>query len=156
MPERVVAHIHGLSVESWIMNAACAAPFGYRAPAGKTCRSADLHRARLSRGESGAPSANEHPPESFQENWLRRKDVNLLGINTLRPIREGSGFTSASLRNSLRLRDAGVLPVPTTSQPQRIRLRRCPMGSNAQVPANWAFLQIPAQSRLSTRSARVC
>jgi hypothetical protein len=28
-----------------------------------------------------------------------------------------------------------------------ITLRRCPMESNAQVPANWAFLQIPAQSR---------
>ena len=36
--------------------------------------------------------------------------------------------------NSRRLHDAGVRPVPAASQPRRIGLRRCPMGSNAQVP----------------------
>jgi ribosomal protein L37E len=48
-------------------------------------------------------------------------------------------------RNSRRLRDAGVRPVPTTSQPRRIGLKRRPLGSDAHVPANWA-LQILAQS----------
>ena len=90
--------------------------------------------------------ANKRQPESFQENCLRKKTSSLLRISILRPIREGSDFASACRRNSRRPHDAGVLPVPTASQPRRIRLRRCPMGSNTQVPANWAFLQILAQS----------
>jgi hypothetical protein len=52
-------------------------------------------------------------------------------------------------RNSRRPRDAGVRPVPTTSQPRWIGLRSCPLGSNAHLPANWA-LQLLAQSPFQT------
>ena len=51
-----------------------------------------------------------------------------LGISILRPIREGFGFTSAYLRNCRRLRDAGVLPIPTTGQPRRDQAEEMPGG----------------------------
>src|SRR5450759_468503 len=71
----------------------------------------------------------------------------LLGISILRLIREGSGCASVGLRNSRRLRDAGVRPGPTAGQPRRNQAEKMPVGSNAQVPANWPFLRILAQSR---------
>src|ERR1035437_2136641 len=71
----------------------------------------------------------------------------LLGISILRLIREGSGCASACLRNSRRLRDAGVLPGPTAGQQRRNQAEKMRVGSNAQVPANWPFLRIPAQSQ---------
>src|ERR1019366_10263371 len=39
---------------------------------------------------------------------------------------EGLGFASTCLRNSRRLRDAEVLPVPTTSQPPREKVEKRP------------------------------
>jgi hypothetical protein len=71
----------------------------------------------------------------------------LLGISILRLIREGSGCASVGLRNSRRLRDAGVRPGPTAGQPRRNQAEKMPVGSNAQVPANWPFLRILAQSQ---------
>ena len=79
----------------------------------------------------------------------------LFGISMLRLIKEGSGCASARLRNCRRLCDAGVLPVPTTGQPQRDQDEKLPVRSNAQVPANWAFLQILAQSPFSLLPRRL-
>ena len=62
----------------------------------------------------------------FPKSWLRGKDPILLGISNLRPRREGLGFASTCLRNSRRLRDAEVLPVPTTSQPPREKVEKRP------------------------------
>lgn len=42
-------------------------------------------------------------------------------------------------------REPGPFRLPVKHE--GIRLGRCPMGPNAQVPANWAFLQVLAQSR---------
>jgi hypothetical protein len=110
----------GRSVGSWIMIAVYAASSDCRVPAGKTCRSADIHCAQPFRGESGALSANERRPQSSPRKTGQEEKTPILhGISVLRLIREGSGFASACLRNSRRLRDAGVLPVPTTGQPRR-------------------------------------
>ena len=78
----------------------------------------------------------------------------LIGISRLRLIREGSGFASACLRNpgdSAMLESCRSRP---SANREGIRLRRCPVGSNAQVPANWAFLQILAQSRNNYETMR--
>jgi hypothetical protein len=75
-----------------------------------------------------APSANERRPESLQENWLRRKDVNPFWNQYLTCNQRRLRFRLWCLRNSRRLRDAGDLPVPTTSQPRRDQVEKMPDG----------------------------
>ena len=90
-------------------------------------------------------SAGRSPPK---ENWLGKKDANPSW---------NQSFTPHQRRFGLRLRMPSQLPAtPRCWSPARpdhrancegSRLRRCPVWSNAQVPANWPFLQILAQSR---------
>ncbi len=139
----------GRSGGSWIMIAVCAASSDCRAPAGKTCRCADLHCARLFRGESGALSANERRPQSFRKELARKKSrQSFLESVCYVPSEKAlasppHGFATAG--------DFAMLescPSRPPANREGIRLRRCSVGSNAQVPANWPFLQILAQSPL--------
>ena len=137
----------GLSGGSWIMIAVCAASSDCRAPAGKTCRCADLHCARLFRGESGAISANERRPQSSQGKLATKKRrQSFLESVFYVPAEKALAsppHTFATAGDSAMLESCPSRP---PANREGIRLRRCPVGSNAQVPANWASLQILAQS----------
>ena len=122
----------GRSVGSWIMIAVCAASSDCRAPAGKTCQDVPICRSPLSPAFSWRiwrPLSERAPAAVLpRKTGLEEETSILLGISSLRPIREGSDFASACLRNSRRLRDAGVLPVPTTSQPRTDQAEKMPGG----------------------------
>lgn len=79
------------------------------------------------------------PPK---ENWLGKKDAKPSWNQYFTSHQRRLGLGLRMPANSRRLRDAGILPVPPTSQPRRDQAEKMPGGSNAQVPANWAFLQI--------------
>ena len=98
-------------------------PQGRRA---KTCRSplSPAFSWRIWRPLSERAPAAVLP----RKTGLEEETSIFLGISSLRPIREGSYFASACLRNSRRLRDAGVLPVPTTSQPRTDQAEKMPGG----------------------------
>ena len=129
------------------MIAVCAASSDCRAPAGKTCRCADLHCARLFRGESGAISANERRPQSSQGKLATKKRRQSF-LESVFYVPSEKALASPP-HTFATAGDSGMLescPSRPPANREGIRLRRCPVGSNAQVPANWAFLQILAQS----------
>ena len=131
------------------MIAVCAASSDCRAPAGKTCRCADLHCARLFRGESGAISANERRPQSSQGKLATKKRRQSF-LESVFYVPSEKALASPP-HTFATAGDSGMLescPSRPPANREGIRLRRCPVGSNAQVPANWAFLQILAQSRI--------
>ena len=67
-------------------------------------------------------------PGFSKKTGSEEKTPTFFGISVLRAIREGSGSASACLRKSRRLGDAGVLPVPTASQPRSDQVEETPDG----------------------------
>lgn len=129
------------------MIAACAAASGCRVPAGKMCRSVDLHRARLPRGESGSPFSERLPAGVFPRKLAQKKGRQSFVESV--PYVQSEKAQVAPLRAFATPGDSAMLescPFRLPANREAIRLKRCPMGSNAQVPANWAFLRILAQS----------
>lgn len=88
-----------------------------------------------------------------KQNWLGRKMTALLGISILCLIRERSVFASAYPRNSRRLRDAGVLPVPTARQPLRDQSKKMPGGVKCPSACQLGISTILAQHRWHRRHA---
>jgi hypothetical protein len=140
----------GRSVGLWTMIAVCATSSRCQAPAGKTCQDTPICRSPLSPASSWRiwhPLSERAPAAVLpRKTGLEEETSIILRISILRPIREGSGFASAAFATP---GDSAMLescPSRPPANREWIRLRRCPVGSNAQVPANWAFLQILAQS----------
>jgi hypothetical protein len=131
-----------------------AASSGCRAPDGKMYRSADLDCARLFRGESGSPLSNQRRPKSFPQKLAERQRPQ----SFLESVSYGHAEKAwASPLLAFATPDASAMlksyPFQPPASRQGRRLRRGPMRSNAQVPANWAFLQILAQSRKTRETA---
>ena len=93
-------------------------------------------------------SANERRPQSFRKELARKKSrQSFLESVCYVPSEKAlasppHGFATAG--------DFAMLescPSRPPANREGIRLRRCSVGSNAQVPANWPFLQILAQSQ---------
>ena len=133
------------------MIAVCATSSDWRAPAGKTCQGVPVCRSPLSPAFSWRiwrPLSERAPAVVLpRKTGLQEEMSILLGISILRPIREGSGFASAAFATPGDSATLESCPSRPPANREWIRLKRCPVGSNAQVPANWAFLQILAQSR---------
>lgn len=129
----------GLSVASLIITAASAASAGSRSPAGKICRSADppqhpafTWRARLSFGERTL--AGVFPKKLATKKNVNRSWNQYLTCQAERP-RCSPPHAGAAPSGSVLLES---FPVPTTQQPGRNQVEQIPVGSNTQVPANWA------------------
>ena len=136
----------GLSVGSLIVIAACAASSGCRVPAGKMCRSVDLHRALLPSGESGAAFSERVPTGVFPRRLAQKKRRQSFVESV--PYAQSEKAQVEPLCAFATPGDSAMLescPFRLPVNREAIRLRRCPIGSNTQVPANWAFLRILAQ-----------
>ena len=99
------------------------------------------------RGESGALSANERRPRTPQGKLARKKRrqsfLESVFYISSEDARASPPHAFATPGDPAMLESCPYRPLANC---EGIRLRRFPLGSNAQVPANWAFLQILAQS----------